>query len=417
MPPFPIPALRVLARPLFAAAALAASSFAWAEPNPYYIGVSQAFAHDSNLFRNSTAEVPDKYSITGLLAGIDQPFGRQRFYANGRVSSTTFEDVKSLNNTSYSFDTGLDWSTINQLAGSFNVSVNENLASYGSSVNQPQLSKKNIETLKQANARVQLGLVSLLSLEGSLAYRRVDYSAVEFATSEILQNTYSLGLKYRPSGLLTLGLAYRATRGEYPGVLLAGASGGSAAFRRNDVDLTATWFATGLSTVNGRLSYGKQTSDAFAARDFSGATGSLGWTYVPTGKLTFNTSISRDTGAEASFSNPSQTQLGGRIDNSRLTTTFDLNAVYVATAKIKVNAGFRSSQRTLSDEQTAPSGAKLTLDGSDTLNSLSLGVNYEPARNWLLGCSASYETRSAKGGLSSDYDATIVNCSGKFTLQ
>ena len=400
---------------LIAAVACGAAGCALAEANPYSLGVSQAFAHDSNLYRTAASPQPDKYSITGLFAGIDQPFGRQRFYANGTVRTTRFEDVVELNNISYGVNAGLDWSTIEQLSGGFNVLLNESLASYGASADQPQLTKKNLETTQQVSARVQLGLVSLLSLEGTLSHRRLGYSAVEYAGSEVLQNTFGLGLNYRPSGLLTLGTAVRLTRGEYPGVILA--SGDTATFNRKDLDLTATWFASGLSTLSSRLSFSHQTSVALSQRDFSGATGSISWAFLPTGKLSFNTTLSRDTGAESSFYNITGTPLSGTGDNSRLTTTFAMTATYAATAKIKLNAGARYSRRSLVNDQAINGGPAQSAEGLDSLKSLSLGATYEPTRNWQLGCNTARDLRRASGGLSNSYSDTTANCSAQFTLK
>jgi hypothetical protein len=399
-----------------AISALVGSSGLWAEANPYYIGVSQAFAHDSNLYRTEKAPQPDKYSITGLFAGIDQPFGRQRFYANGSVRATRFEDITELNNTSYGVNVGLDWSTIEQISGSFNVSQDQSLANYGaSSLDQPQITKKNLETTQQIIARAQLGLVSLLSLDAGVTHRQVDYSAAEFAQSQYKQNAVSLGLTYRPSGLLTLGSAVRLTRGEYPGIVLA--TGGTADFSRKDLDLTATWFATGLSTLNARLSFGRQTSDTLTQRNFSGTTGSISWAFLPTGKLSFNTTLSRDTGAESSFFNITGTQLSGNGDNSRLTTAFALESAYAATAKIKVNAALRYSRRSLVDQLAVAGAAAQSAEGTDTLTVFSLGANYEPTRSLLFGCNAGRESRSASGGLSNSYTATTANCSAQFTLK
>ena len=58
---------------------LASAQSAWAEANPYYIGVSQSVTRNSNVFRtpNDQADRGDTISSTGLNAGIDQPFRLQ----------------------------------------------------------------------------------------------------------------------------------------------------------------------------------------------------------------------------------------------------------------------------------------------------------------------------------------------------
>ena len=63
-----------------AAAACVAGAVRADEPNPYYIGLSETLAHDSNIYR-----IPggpgDSYSSTALLGGFDQSISRQRLYA------------------------------------------------------------------------------------------------------------------------------------------------------------------------------------------------------------------------------------------------------------------------------------------------------------------------------------------------
>ena len=71
------------------------------DPNPYYIGVSQAFIHDTNVYR-----IPygpgDTYSVTSLLGGFDQMIGRQHVFGRAVVSGNRYQDETTLNNTSYS---------------------------------------------------------------------------------------------------------------------------------------------------------------------------------------------------------------------------------------------------------------------------------------------------------------------------
>src|SRR5207245_3758172 len=88
---------RIAVRPMSLALGLAFTNCAMAEANPYYIGVSQAFTHDSNVFRrpdNGTLPVvADTVSSTGVLGGIDQPFGRQHFFANGTAAMNRHKNL------------------------------------------------------------------------------------------------------------------------------------------------------------------------------------------------------------------------------------------------------------------------------------------------------------------------------------
>lgn len=415
---------RPLIHPLLAGLLAAGTGGAWAddEPNPYYIGVTQAFSHDSNVFRSpeGTGGVrSDSYWSTGLVGGLDQPIGRQRVYASGNVRTNRYQSLDALNNTSYGVNAGLDWSTIERLSGSVTLSLNQNLATYNTLQNNLPLAVRNIEQNGQFQARAQWGLVSLYSLEGSYTHRRLNYSATAYNYYNSDTDVVSLGIKYRPSGLLSLGAAVRQTRGNYGDrEISANPPLVGQTYDRTDLDLTANWFATGQSTINARLSIGKQSYNDGLQSDFSGVTGWLNWTYRPTGKLRFDTAISRDTGSETYFN---QAVIGVSTgDNSRITTSLVFNAAYEVTAKINLNAGLRFYHRSL--DNTFNNGtASAGIDGTDNVRSFSLGASYAPTRNWLLNCNVGRDQRSTAltqaTGLSYPYSANTASCSAQFTIQ
>lgn len=407
-------------------------SSALAEPNPYYIGVSQAFSRDSNLFRSPDNQpaTSDVYSTTGLLGGINQPFGRQRFYVDANVKRNIYQDITQLNNTGYGLAVGLDWETIERLSGTLSYSENRTLARYGAD-DGPQITKRNLEKNRELLARARLGLVSTFALEGSLTHRQLDYSAAEFAFHEFEQNSGSLGLLYRPSGLLTLGAALRYTKGKYPfavqanpGVLQRDD------FDRKDLDLTSVWVPTGLSTVSARLSFTRETHEALASRDLSGATGALTWDYKPTGKLAFTTALIRDTGAESSFNRfggAAAANTGGNANanananaignNSRLSSALQLRALYEVTAKIKLESNARYARRKLVNTFALTTGGSSTDAGSDRTAELSIGARYEPTRVWLLGCDLARQQRSSSSSVSYPYSVNQASCSAQLKLQ
>src|SRR5947207_1519873 len=85
------------------------------DPNPYYIGVSAALRHSSNVY-----QVPDgpgdAYVVGSLLGGFNQQLGRQRVFGNASVSDNRYKTQDALNNTSYSVYGGLAWETIENLS-------------------------------------------------------------------------------------------------------------------------------------------------------------------------------------------------------------------------------------------------------------------------------------------------------------
>lgn len=396
--------------------ALAAGS-AIAEANPYYIGASQGFSRESNLFRvaRGVAETSDTYSTTSLLAGLDQPIGRQRLYADLAARYVKFGDNDQLDHTGYGASVGLDWETIERLSGKIGYTTNRALAPYGLDEG-PVITTKNMATTQEFVMSAQLGLASLLSLQAAAKHRELDYSAVEYNYLQLKQDSLEAGILFRPSGVSTLGAAVRHTRGKYPfAIQPTPGSFEPDKFTRNDLDLTATWVPTGLSTLRARVSYTKETHDVVGSRDLSGVTGALGWDFKPTAKLSFTTEVSRDTGAESAFS-----MIGGGSQSgssSYLSSIFNLRALYEVTAKINLEAGARYVERELVKTFGLPSGAQSTNEGSDRTSQLRLGVSYAPIRSVLVACSGGRERRTSSSAVSYSYDADVANCYVQFKLQ
>lgn len=398
---------------------LAAAGGSLAQSSPYYVGIAQGFTRESNVFRvaNGLPKSSDTFSTTTALAGIDQPIGRQRFFADASVRHNRYKDNDQLDNTGYSLAAGLDWETIEALAGRVSYTVNENLARYGADQG-PALTTKNMERSQELYARGRYGLVSLMSLEAIYVHRQLDYSAAQFNFQEFKQDSVSLGVLYRPGGLLTLGAAARRTKGRYPFAVESPAGVFQQDdFDRNDLDLTAVWEATGQSTLKGRLSYTKESHEALASRDISGATGALSWDYKPTAKLWFTTELIRDTGAESSFGRTSQASTSPIGNNSQLSDSLSMRGRYEATAKIRAEAFARYVRRDLVNTFALASGASSTSAGSDKFAEAKLGINYAPTRSVLLGCAYGYEKRGASSAVSYGYKADVASCSAQFKLQ
>ena len=176
--------LRVIARtalrPLPIAIALAFANGAMAQEaaSPYYFGASQAFTHDDNVYHrpDTGSIVADTVSSTGLLGGIDQPFGRQRIYANGNINTNRHRNQKQLDNTSYGVSGGLDWSTIERLSGTVRFSGNQSLANYGD-VNASTTTERNLQKSRQFSATARYGLAASLGLEGGVNHGAIEYTA------------------------------------------------------------------------------------------------------------------------------------------------------------------------------------------------------------------------------------------------
>jgi hypothetical protein len=401
------------------------SSAVQAQTTPYFVGISQAINYESNVLRLvDFAQAPeglkrgDTIFTTSLLAGFDQPIGRQRAYGNASVRQLTYNTNKVYNNQSYSGIVGLDWSTIERISGSLSATANRSLSSFDN-FGANLLQEKNFEDTQGLNASVSVGLVTEYSFEAGYSHRQVRNSLKNrfVLARDFDQDNATVGMRWRPSPATNVGLTLRDTRGRYPKFRqLADGDFQVDRFKQQAVELSAGYQLSGLSAVDLRLAQTKTKYDLNQARDFSGVTGSLGWTWQPTGKLRFNTRLSRDTGQD-SFALV-QFNVPGTSQYSRVNEIFRVQADYEVSAKIGVAAAWQTTQR--STDQSTPANGLLgdTVEsGKDKTHQATLSARWQPYRTTLLSCDLGAERRSATGTLAKPLRGKSFGCAGQFQLQ
>jgi hypothetical protein len=364
---------------------------------PYYFGVSQAFSHESNVYRTPTNEVSETLSTTSLLVGVDQLIGRQRLYGDVSVEANRYPTTDSLDNESYAVTGGLDWETIEFLSGTMRYAARNSLADFGTLDGSTVPSD---QTTQEFLASIRYGLNSRLSLNGSYEHRDLKYSNDIYANRNYKQDTVSAGVRWGNSAVLTFGLGYRATKGRTP--QFQATPPYEDELERQDIDLTSVWVASGFSILNARISSTKETHTLGANPETSAITGAIAWDYRPTPKLGFTTSITRDTGTETTFLG--LTPDGSRplpVDQSTLSTNVQLQARYEMTSKVSLNGDARYRKGTLSNGE------------DEKVVGYGLGIGYLPTSSISLSCYAIYENRDSF----LSYTATTTTCAAQFTLR
>ncbi|MEO7852187.1 MAG: hypothetical protein ABIR94_08030 [Rubrivivax sp.] len=397
-------------RRLVAALALAGTAgLTCAETSPYYIGATQAFSYDSNVFRQVDALAQaSSWGSTGVVAGFDQPYGRQRFYGSANVQYNYYQQLSQLNNTSYAADVGWDWATIERLSGTVLASISQNLGNYGGLDETGPINIKNIQTGGRAFATVNYGLISLLQFHGRLGYSRVNYSARQYERYELEQSTATLGVRKQFGGRLTLGTGLTYTQGDYFSI--------GREFDRYDIFVSGAWDYSGLSRFSARLNYTDINYTGLFAQDQSGLTGFVRWAYKATGKLDFTALLSYDTLANSGLTDTSGGLPVSLGDTNRLTTALRLTAGYAATSKIKVDASLNHYRRSNEDLDSN----NLIIDTRDQVTSATLGATWTPTRNWLVACNVNLQDRNQSGsdpGRLRPYTSYGASCSAQFALQ
>ena len=408
------------------ACALLAAGPALAQSSPYYLGVAQSLGHESNLYRvgNGQALDPslsksDTVSGTSLVAGVDQTWGRQRLYGSGNLRANRYASNKSLDHDSYGLNLAVDWASAGNLSGTVSLAADNNLAQFNNrGLNGSIETQKNELRVLQVDAKARLGVVTRYTAEAAIGWRKRDYSAASYARYENTQQYVSLGGRFRPSNLLSLGVALRLTQQDYPNWRTAGGTTvEDERIKRQDIDVTATWQPSGASQVSLRLSPTRSRYDRNPAADFSGLTGSASWGWQATGKTRLTSTLWRDTGQSADA-----VSLGifgnGVTDESRTTTALALKAQHELTGKITLTSGLTYANRALRSETLLGGVSLQDLSGSDNTTTLALGARWFPTRSIQVGCDVSAERRSSSNQqLSVSLRADSFSCYGQFVLQ
>lgn len=381
---------------------------AQAQDRPYYIGVSQAFTHESNVFHSaSSAARADTVSSTGLLGGLSLDLGRQHLFADVTAAANRYRDLDLLDNTSYTLSTGLNWQTVEHLSGNLSAVARQNLSQLGI-FGAPDL--KNVEKLTQAAANVRYGFASHLGIEAGAQHRTLKYT--ETIDRNLTERVAHAGLRWgTPGSVLTLGVSGRFTDGDAPHFRAPiDPSNPSLGFwpetpdsyTRKDLDFTAVWTPSALSTVSGRISVSRENHTVDARPDVSGITGSVSWDYKPTGKLGLKTTYTRDTGTQLVFTTSLQSAFFPVESNtSRINNMLSLDADYAVTGKIALTGSLAYND-----------GATLDVSGrgaGSTSNKAALGARYQATRTISLGCNASRESYAS-------YRNNVAGCSAQMVL-
>ena len=396
--------------------------------SPYYFGLAQSLQHQSNVYRlGDQQSLPlqlskdDSVLTSALLGGIDVGFSRQHLTANLNLRSTRFLRNTPLNHSGSSLALAWDWASAGHLSGRLSASADRSLAQFNS-VNGQVETVKNVQTLNQIDAEIALGTVTAWTAEAALGLRQRRFTANSYGALAYDQSSGSVGLHYRPSASLNLGVGLHHQRNEYPRFsrTLSGIFVANAVYR-HQLDLTAFMQYSGASYFNGRLSPTRSRASQPLSNDsadhFSGLTGSAAWTWLPTGQLKIQNVVSRDSGLNTQAINPLRLD-AGVVDYSRITTGWRSKADWAWSSKITLSLSLGWVQRDLVKTPIIRGSPLSGNSAVDRTGLLELGVKWQPRRQIEANCSLSGERRySTDASVSIPLRANSWGCNAQLAFQ
>lgn len=415
------------------AALLALAGGASAQSSPWYLSGLLSLTHDDNLLRLGDGQEPlagqsrsDTFRSTALIAGLDQPIGRQRLQADLTLRDNRFDRNDRYDNQSYSGNASLNWATVRRISGQFSVGSSRALSTFNADV-IGLLSQKNFVNTDGVNASVSVGVVTELSLEVTGGLRRVrnslDQASVQ--AQNLDQENASLGLAWRPGPALETSLSVREVRGQFPTFRAVAGGFEDDRFTQRGVDLAARWQPSGASLLDARIGSGQTQYERGGDRDFDSISGSLGWNWRPTGKLFVSSRLSREKGQD-NYPTFVRVPIGFFLFDlpsvqSELRTIDSVRAQldWSATSKVGLSSSVQFTRRNVDSRTRSVFDDVLRrlAEGTDEATIVTLGARWSPYSWSLLGCDLRHESRRATGNFSSALKGTSLGCYAQVTMR
>ena len=354
---------------------------------------------------------------SALLGGVDVGFGRQHLTANLNLRSSRFLRNPPLDHSGSSLALAWDWSSAGHLSGRLSASADRSLAQFNNASGKIETAR-NVQTLNQIDAEIAMGTATLWTVDATLGLRQRRFSAAAYDGLAYDQTSASVGIKYRPSTSLNVGLGLRHQRNAYPHFSLSASGSFEAdAVYRNALDLTGFLQYSGASFFNARVSPTRSGASHEPANHFSGLTGSAAWTWLPTGRLKIQSVVSRDSGLSAQAVNLGL--LGaGSVEYSRITSGWRTKADWAWSSKISLNLSLGWVQRDLLNTLVARSSPLSRNSAVDRTGLLELAAKWQPRRQIEANCSLSGERRySTDASVSIPLRANSWGCNAQLAFQ
>lgn len=381
---------------------------------PFSMTLSQGFTYDSNIERVEGGRA-DTVSLTSVMVGLEKQYGRQNYSAAVTGMIQRFQDLTVYDNDGFDAEASFATEIGDRSKASLTYSRSRSLQDFENRTGVAD--GKRVVTNSNINLIAEHGLQAKWKLVGSLGLSEADYN---LATEENRSSRSArVGVRYAPSDLLYFETGLRNTLSEYENRLVFVNTTNSAKgekINRWDIDFLSGLTVTGLSQLTARVNLTKETQDTMdaskpddEARDFTGVTGSLAWTYTPRGKLSYQVSLARDTNNSGGFTSTTFTSL-----RDRLNTSLDVTALWRATNKISVR-GTAGVTHIEEEERLQFGGEDLTEGSSGTRGKLSLSLNYAFDRNWQFSCEVTRTERN-RTVFNSGFTSNSANCAGSFLM-
>lgn len=337
--------------------------------------VQYTYLHDDNLLRLSNPEAAEAALGTSKLSDnvqskvggirIDRMVGRQHILVDASATKNTFDFFKQFDNDARDLKADWAWVLGERFSGNVGYVYSRSLTPF----QNLRVFVPNIRTMdtKYASAAWQLHpdwTVRAQASQFGLAYDLSSQQANNFT-----QNLAEVGLDYTARSGSVAGVQARKTVGNYPFDTVVGTSTLNNSFTQEDYKAKIVWLYSGETKLQflGGLTR-RERNSAASGNGYRGFNARLIGEWQATGKTGFKANLWRE--------------IGGVNDvdaNFALTTGVNLAAVYLPTAKLRVDGVIDHERRNYNGASIitgiTPSNRR------DTYDKASLSLTYAPTNS------------------------------------
>ncbi|MES2126804.1 MAG: XrtB/PEP-CTERM-associated polysaccharide biosynthesis outer membrane protein EpsL [Pseudomonadota bacterium] len=345
-----------------------------------------SYSHEDNLLRVTDGQpafdntLGDSSRSTLVGFNFDKTYGRQRLYAEAKLTKVAFGHFTQLDYDGKDFLGRWTWQLGNDWSGNLSSSYDQILAPY----TDLRSSERNLRIQKRNAGDVTWRLGGHWRLRGAAVSDKYEYDLLSQRYNNRTEKLNELGLDYYSGTGSSIGLVTRKITGTYlnkrpyNGLLI------DDGFTQDEVKANINWVASGLTSVSFLGGWASRSHVFFGDRDSKGANGRLTVRYLPRATVQLTTAFWRE-----------YTALESAYVSYSLNNGANVAANWYASEKVQFTSSYNRERRsyTPSVAVTGPS------DFSDILATGSLGLTYLPIRTLQLAMSTYHQTRSGIAAL------------------
>jgi exopolysaccharide biosynthesis operon protein EpsL len=266
----------------------------------FSVGVSSTW--DSNLFR-----LPDNVDVAARTGGrdtradrtdslyagfrIDQPYAQQRFLLSATETAYRHHTFKHLDFDASEYSAAWQWTLTPRLTGVLSAEQSQSLVNFADFRDPTQ---RNVRTSDVRRASADWWAYSGWHVVSALTQTESRSSQATVGFGSFRSDAAEAGIKYLALSASSIGVNLRSSSGTYldqppdPVNLLGDG------FKRDETELVMSWLASGRTTWDARVARVAYHENIFSQRDFTDTAASLGFRWLPTGRVSFNIDLARE---------------------------------------------------------------------------------------------------------------------------